>query len=445
MNLTEQLADYILKQDFNEFPDTSIEKAKLCLTDWIAVTLAGSREPISEIHFELIETLGGREQATILGKGLQTNVLLAALVNGTNAHALDYDDVHLDSPGHPSAPIIPAILSLAEWKGLTGSDFITAFVTGVQVFFAVGSAIMPRHYNEGWHNTGTFGHIAAAAAASKLLGLDKSGTINALGIAATQASGMQNVFGTMGKPFHAGKAAMDALLAALLAEKDFASSLDPIGGKKGFLSLYASKSDPSAMGKALLEENFLKGVTFKRYPSCFATHATIDCMLSLRNNNEINPEEIAEIECIVYPRLIEIAATPEPRTGLEGKFSVQFCLALALEEGAVLLESFDDSKVRNPSLTTIMKKVKLTSETSYQATRTSEVIIKFKNGKSIREKAVIADIINHPEREKSDVVQKYKTIVCSFMPDQRADQLLDLIESLEKVENMADIVNLCRL
>ena len=444
MNLTELLSKYIQKQEFGNLSETDIEKAKLCFIDWIAVTLAGSRESISEINYQLIETLGGKEQATILGKGSKTNLLFASLMNATSAHALDFDDVHLDSSGHPSAPIIPALLALAEWKGLSGRDFITAFVTGVHVFFSLGSANMPMHFQEGWHNTGTFGHIAAAAAAAKLLNLNKSKIVNAIGIAVTQSAGLQNVFGTMCKPFNAGKAAMDGLLAALLAERNFTSSADSISGKNGFLEVFSSKSDPSAMEKALVEKNFLKGVAFKLYPSCFATHAAIDCILSLKNQYDIDLEEIAEIECIVYPKCLDIAALAEPKTGLEGKFSVQFCLALALAEGKVVLDSFIDSKVNNPSLRNIMKKVKLTGNPSYSETRTSKVIIKFKNGKSIQKKVVLSEQRGDPVKEKEAVVKKYKEITCAFMHSRKAAVLLTSLESMECAENMADVISLCQ-
>lgn len=321
MNLTYQVADYIQKTKYSKFPEEVIEKAKLCFLDWIGVTLAGAKEPISDITFDLANLLGGKKQATILGKGLKTNLLFASLINGTNAHALDFDDVNIQSPGHPSAPIIPAILSLTEWKELSGRNFITAFTIGVQIFFSIGAANLPYHYNEGWHNTGTVGHLASASASAKLLGLNKAQIVNALGISATQAAGLQNVFGTMCKPFHAGKAAMDGLLGALLAERNFTSSNDVISGKSGFLEIFSSKSTPEALEKALNGSFLINDVRFKRYPSCFATHAAIDCMLSLRNRYTINPEEITEIQCIVYPRCLQVGAIEEPKPVFSGAYS----------------------------------------------------------------------------------------------------------------------------
>ena len=443
INLTHRLAEYVIHTEYPNIPEDAIKKAKLCLLDWIGVTLAGAKEPISDITFDLADFLGGKGQATILGKGLKTNLLFASLVNGTSAHALDFDDVHIKSSGHPSAPIIPAILALAEWKELSGRDFITAFIIGVQTFFSIGAANMPYHYDEGWHNTGTVGHLASAAASAKLLGLNEKQIVHALGIGATQAAGLQNVFGTMCKPFHAGKAAMNGLLAVLLAQRDFTSSDDVMGGKRGFLEVFSSKSNPDALEKALTGNLFINEVRFKRYPSCFATHSAIDCMIFLRNKHVLNPEEISEIQCIVYPRCIEISGIAEPQTGLEGKFSVQYCLAVALQEGKVLLESFDDAKVKTPSLTSLMKKVKLVREDSFTKTRTSEVVIKLRDGKTVQEKVNLSELLSDRKKEEEDVIRKFKDIAYSMMPEKRADQILGLANSLEKVENMAEIVTLC--
>jgi 2-methylcitrate dehydratase PrpD len=444
VNLTALLSDYIYEQTYSKLSGADIEKVKLCFLDWVAVTLAGSREPVSEINYNLIESLGGKTQATLLGRDLKTNLLFAALMNATGAHALDYDDVHLDSSGHPSAPVIPALLALAEWKGLSGKEFINAFVVGVQVFFSVGAGNMPLHYQEGWHNTGTVGHIAAAAAAAKLLNLDKVKIANAVGTAVTQSAGLQNVFGTMGKPFNAGKAAMDGLLAALLAERGFTGPADALGGENGFFAVFSSKADPSAMGKALIEKNFLKGVTFKRYPSCFASHTAIDCMLSLKSQHDINPEDILEIEGVVYPKCLDIAALAEPKTGLEGKFSVQFCLALALMDGKLAPDSFEDAKINHPPLRHIMKKIKLTGDPAYDKGRASKVIIKFKNSKRIQKKIILSELMEDSVRIKADVAKKFKAITDELMSARKADHLLNTIESMEHIENMADIVKLCR-
>jgi len=444
-NLTEQIACYIHKTNYRALPEDIIEKAKLCLLDWIAVTLAGSKEEISDITFDLIHQFRDDGHATILGRRSKIDPLFAALINGVNAHVLDFDDGLLEGPGHPSAPIIPAILALSEWKGLSGRDFILSFVVGVQVFFSFDNICMPFHSNGGWHSTGTFGHLAATAGSAKLLELNVSQIIKALGISATQLAGLKNTFGTMCKPLNSGKAAMDGLLAALLAQRNFTSASDGIGGKGGFLEVYCAESTPESFERILEGDFFLNNVKFKRYPSCFNTHATIDCILSLRRRYEIKPEQISEIHCTVYPRCLEVSANENPKTGLEAKFSVQYCIAVALHEGKVLLNSFDDEKVKTPVIKNIMKKIKLTSEESYSKTRTSEVFLKLENGQKLKEKISLAEVFSDRKREKEQVIHKFNEIASSFMAVERTDQIIESIDSLEKIVSMSNITKLCQV
>jgi 2-methylcitrate dehydratase PrpD len=444
-NITNQIAHYINKTNYETLPEDILEKAKLCLLDWIAVTLAGSKEEISDITFNLIHMFNDKEQATILGRRSMTNPLSASLINGVNAHVLDFDEGILEGPGHPSAPIIPAILALSEWKQLSGRDFILSFNVGVQVFFAFDTICMPNHSERGWHSTGTFGHLAATAGSAKLLGLNVSQIIKALGISATQVAGLKNTFGTMCKSLNTGKAAMNGLLAALLAEKNFTTSTDGIGGKGGFLEVYCAQSTPVAFESTLKCDFFLNKVKFKRYPSCFNTHAAIESILSLRRRYKIKPEQVSEIHCTVYPRCLEVSAIERPETGLEAKFSVQYCIAVALQEGRVLLNSFDDEKVKMPLIKNIMKKIKLRTEESYSKTRTSEVILKLEDGQKLKEKISLAEIFSDRKKEKEQVVNKFNEIASSFMAVERANQIIKTINSLEEIDSMSIITRLCQV
>jgi len=219
MEITKALSEYIVKLKFSDLPKDVVEGAKLCFLDWLGVTLSGSKEPLTNILATVAEEQGGKPQATLIGRKKKASLLQAALINGAASHALDFDDVHLGMMGHPSAPVFPAILALGEWKKVSGEQFISAFIAGFEAECRVSSIVYPEHYLCGWHATGTLGHFGAAAACANLIGLTPSQTVYALGIAGTQASGIKQVFGTMCKPFHAGKAAMNGLLSALLAEK----------------------------------------------------------------------------------------------------------------------------------------------------------------------------------------------------------------------------------
>jgi len=244
MGLTEGLARFVSECGSDGLPQDAVEAVKRCFFDWIGVTLAGAGDPAVKILLGVIQGLGGRKQATILSYGVKTSMLQAALVNGTMAHALDYDDAHSVVRTHPSAPLVPALLALAEHRRLPGRDLVAAFVAGYETTIRMGYALGKEYYERGWHATGVLGRLGAAAGAARLLRLDPGQTAAALGLAATQAGGVRDVFGTMGKPFHSGKAAMDGLMAALLAKDGFTVPEDMLGEGSGFAAVFSSEYNP---------------------------------------------------------------------------------------------------------------------------------------------------------------------------------------------------------
>jgi len=441
MTLTSQIADYVSKSQYTTLPGEVVEKAKLCLMDWLAVTLAGSQEPVCKKLMEIYRLAGGARQATLVGWNTKASILQAALINGTAAHALDYDDVHSREPGHPSAPIIPAILAVSEWKKLSGEEFITSLVVGVQVMFSIGSGVMPYHYKEGWHNTGTMGHFGAAAAACRILNLNPSQITNALGIAATQASGLKQVFGTMCKPLNAGKAAMDGLLSALLAEKGFTSSKDVLEGKSGFFAVASSKADPQKVINRLQGSYVINGLSFKLYPSCYSTHGVIECILALKKKYQIDPDNVKEIVCTVHPRCLDVSAISKPRTPLEGKFSVQYCAALALTEGRVGIDSFVESKLNDPTILQLQDKIKLRSLPSYTQDRRAYVVISTFDGRKYEENVAIANLLEDREKARKAVTEKFKQICSLFMSMEKINKIIKAIDSLHKIKDMSKLVN----
>jgi 2-methylcitrate dehydratase PrpD len=300
---------------------------------------------------------------------------------------------------------------------------------------------MPYHADEGWHSTGTVGHLAAAAASAKLLNLSIPEIMHALGISATQAAGLKNVFGTMSKSLNSGKAAMNGLLASLLAERGFTGPKDAMGGKNGFLDVFSSRSNPETLDAALKGRYFLDDIRFKAYPSCFNTHAAIDCLLALRSQHRLTPEDVQEIECIVYPRCLEVSAIPRPENGLEAKFSIQYCLAAALHDGAIVLDSFDDSNVKRPSLKDTMNRITLRRESAYADTRTSEVVITTRDGRRFQEKVNLAEKFEDPKKEKSDVLQKFNTIAATMLPAETIPRIIELVDSLENVKHMSELIS----
>lgn len=239
LDLTRKIAKFIVKTDVSNIPSIVYEYAKIAFMDWYAVTMGGKDQPLVSKLIHLADIMGGHAQATVLGHDVKTNISLAALINGSASHALDYDDhtFFRNTPMHPSVTLFPSLLAFSEWKEKSGSDFLTSYIIGFKVGACVGSCLDAEHYLAGWHSTSTLGRIASAAGCAKLMGLNEQQTVYALGIAGTQASGFKRVFGTMSKPFHAGRASQIGLEAALLASQDFTSAEDILEGPAGFFQL----------------------------------------------------------------------------------------------------------------------------------------------------------------------------------------------------------------
>src|SRR5215831_8563848 len=273
---------------------------------------------------------GGAPQASVIGHEGRLPALSAALVNGAAAHALDYDDVNMAMPGHPSVAILPALLALAELNGSAGRDVITAFVAGYEAACRIGSALQPGHYNLGFHSTGTIGSFGAAAACARLLELQTMVTACALGIAGTQAAGLKSQFGTMCKPFHAGKAAENGMLAARLAARGFSSRTDILECVQGFALTHGPDFAPEA---ALAEPEgglHLFANLFKYHSACYFTHAPIECARRLRADHRVEPEQIAALTLRLDRSCERVCNIPAPVDGLQSKFSLRQTVAMAL-------------------------------------------------------------------------------------------------------------------
>jgi 2-methylcitrate dehydratase PrpD len=350
------LAAEIAGLTFERIPPAGRTVAAQCVLDGLGVSVAAAREPAVCIarNVALTETPDG--PATLLGHGGRTGVRAAALVNGTAAHALDYDDVLAAMGGHPTAPVLPAALALAEKLGAGGRELVTAIVAGIETEARVGSALGEAHYERGFHNTATAGTLGAAAAAVSLLGLPADRVRAALAIAGTSASGLKANFGTMTKPLHAGRAAAAGLLAAQLAAAGFTASDTALTERRGLLPVLSDDPDPAALGTPFGEPWHVESVLFKFHAACYLTHATIDAALGLRRRG-LDPAAVDSVEVVVPPGHLGVCAIPEPRTGLEGKFSLRFTAALALGTGAADESGFTDRAVRDPGLVALRDRV----------------------------------------------------------------------------------------
>lgn len=332
---------------------------------------------------------GGEATASVIGRRDRAAPLTAALLNGTIGHALDYDDVQRSVGGHPSTVILPALFALAEERGSTAEALLDAYVVGVEAMARIGLALGRQHYEAGFHPTATLGPIGAAAATAVLAGLDEAGTARALGLAATQSAGLRLQFGSDAKPLHAGLAARAGLFATRLALAGFGAAENAFDGPLGFLAVYGGEgTEPrrAVAGWGAPWQIVSPGLIFKRYACCSASHFAADAALALKQEHAIDPETVVEAT-VTFARGGDSALTVrQPRTGLDGRFSVEYVVAAALTDGRLGLDLFADGPVR-PELAALSAKVERRIDpdappvSNDPATRFSTVDIRLADGR----------------------------------------------------------------
>lgn len=441
MDITKQLAHHVERISFDDIPGEVREMAKLCLLDWFGVTLGGLREDLSPILQKLIAEMGGKGQATIIGSGQKTNVLLASLVNGSLSHALDFDDAHAGSFAHPTVTVAPAVLAVGEYRKVSGRDLITAFVLGFEVETRIGIAAGRAHYDKGWHATATTGRFGAAAGAAKLLGLNAGQLVNALGIAGTQAGGVRQVFGTMCKPFHAGKAAMDGVLAACLAGMGFTSSDCIIEGKFGFLDIFSPEPKAEKILEGIDSDYTILSVGFKPYASCAGTHTTIDAVKDIQSREKLSADDVLEIELELAKLPLDAAGIVEPKKALEGKFSVYHCAALAFLEGEAGEDKFTDEKVNDPAIVNLRKKIKAKYNPDFKLLD-AKVTVVTRDGRRVEKFVGIPK--GQPQNKMSmcEMEEKFKGLASLVLPEENTSRLIEKINRMEEVDDVNELIGL---
>jgi len=441
-DLTRALAERATALRYDELPAPVRELARQCVLDYLGVALAGVQDPLVRILLDEMAEAGGAPQASILGHSTRLPMLSAALVNGAAAHALDYDDVNMAMPGHPSVAILPGLLALAELEGSSGREVVAAFVAGYETACRIGAALQPGHYNLGFHSTGTVGTFGAAAACARLLGLDAEATAVALGIAGTQAAGLKSQFGTMCKPFHAGKAAQNGLLAVRLAARGFSSRSDLVECVQGFALTHGPDFVPEA-ARATPEAGFhLLANLFKYHAACYFTHAPIECARRLREEHRLTPDVIAGITLKLDASCDRVCNIPVPVDGLQSKFSLRQTVAMALAGvDTASLGAYSAENARDPRLVGLRDRVRFEWQHNWPQTL-CELDLELVDGRRIsaRHDAGIpaADIAAQGER----LAAKFDVLVTPVLGAPRARELREMISDLDAV---ADIRNLARL
>ncbi len=440
--LTAQLAERSAALEYGALPSDIRAVARQAILDWFAVTLAGSREPLSSIIADEAASEGGNFVATLVGRRAKAPPLLAALVNGAASHALDYDDVHLSYIGHPTVAVLPAVLALGEAIDASGREILAAYVAGYETLCRVGVAVAPGHYALGFHATATAGSFGAASACARLLRLDPARTAMALGIAATEAAGLKSMFGTMCKPLHAGKAAENGLLAARLAAKGFTSRSDAIECAQGFAATHGPDFHPDAALAAPPEGYYVRGNLFKYHAACYLTHAPIECARNVARQQGFDAAKVRAIALTIDRGADKVCNIAVPQTGLEAKFSLRFTVALALAGiDTARLSTYSDARTAEPRLADLRDKVRIEFVDGWESSRAAlEVTLDDGRKFSAAHDSGIpgADVAAQGRR----IEEKFSSLAAPVLGDAAAARLKDAIGALDEIRSVRELMTL---
>lgn len=445
MDATRKLAEFAVETRYRDLPTEVVEKGKERVLDTLGCMVAGCTEALAPILLKYAEEAGGRPEATIVGFGHKSNVSNVALVNGTLGHALDFDDTQLSLCGHPSTVLLPAALSLGERMNRSGEAILEAFLVGFEVACKIGRGVNPKLYSNGWHATSVIGVLGAAITASKLIGLNVGEMASALGLAASQSCGLKENFGTMTKPLHAGKAAASGVLSALLAMNGFTASQQILEAKRGFCAIFSGEYDFSEMVRGLGNPYDIvsPGVHTKPYPSCLMTHPIIDATRFLVESYAIQPENVDSIECSISPSAFGTLIHPEPQTGLEGKFSAPYVVAISLLVPRVSLEQFTDKKVQDAKARAIMQKVKVVIHPEMEGEPPPAIVrIRLNQGQEYMKKVDVAT--GNPKKPMSldQIIDKYRNCADTMVNRKNIDESIDKVLHFEKLTDITKLITL---
>ncbi len=397
--VTRTLAEWIVSVGDADIPDDVRREGVRTFVNWLGCAVGGARHETVDAVLRAVDPFCGPRHATVLGRDARLDVLHAALVNGISSHVLDYDDTHLKTIIHPAGPVASALLALAEDRPMTGRALVTSMLVGIEVECRIGNSVYPQHYDRGWHITGTAGVFGAAAAVGHAIGLDVTRMQWALGLAASQSAGLREMFGTMTKSFHPGRAAQNGTMSALLAEAGYDSSLQGIEAPRGFANVMSDKQDYSEILDDLGIRWEAALNSYKPFACGIVIHPTIDGCQQIRDEIGDRVTQIASVVLTAHPLVLELTGKTSPRTGLEGKFSVFHAAACALLHGDGAPTAFTDEMVADPDVVALRDKVRATSDRSvHEASVTIDVT--FEDGTTLRKQVERA--IGSRERPLSD-------------------------------------------
>lgn len=454
VDVTDRICEFAYNFTIFEVPESIITRAKKAILDTIGVTLAGTREVISNLALNIIDVENGKISGiknhgySIFGKGITQSLLDAVFINGVSAHSLEFDDIYAGMPGHPSVVLIPVIFGLGENLSSPGDKIIEAYLTGFEVQARINEILLPTSQEKGFHSTSITGVIGASISAAKLLGLNHDQMRAALGISASMACGLRRNFGTYTKPLHVGFAARNGVMAALLARQGFTAEPHILDGEDGFLSVFYGRQEIyyeviSQLGKVFALEK--PGLIIKKYPSCYATHQGIDGALNIINNNNIKIDKIINISCLTSEISYYSLPYRLPQNNYEARFSMPFCLAATFLQKELTLRQFRHELLSNANINKLINKVEFGIHPKQVGNKGfGYTTVKVLTDDNIEHEYTATPSIKERVENWSDEEINNKFINCveGVITNERAGDLISIIGELEKISDISKVVAL---
>src|SRR5687768_8645780 len=440
MSETRILASYVVTGRYEDIPADVRHEAARSLVNCMAVALGGSVDPAVDIALRALTPFSGRPTAAIIGRVERFDPLHASLMNGISSHVDDFDDTTPQNYIHPTSPVASALFAYASANQVTGRDFVQAFILGFEAESRVGNAVYPAHYDVGWHITGTAGIFGAAAAIGRLRGLTEQQMVWALGLAATQAAGLREMFGSMGKAFHPGRAAQNGYASAILAENGFTAGERGIEGPRGFAAVQSAKYDLAKVGEGLGVDFNLRRNTYKPYPCGIVNHPTIESCIELHHAHHLKPSDVAAVRLRVAPLVLDLCNQQNITRGLQGKFSVYHGAAVGLVRGKAGLDEYTDSAVNDPDVRRVRERVTATGDATLTEDQ-AQVEVELADGRRVTWS--VEQSLGNIHRPLSDrqLDEKFRRSAARALPPDAIDIALDRCWRIAELENVGALVD----
>ena len=447
MNATAEIARFAVETEFKKIPPEAVTIAKTAVLDCLAVALAGSKERSAEICAEIARQEHAKQESTVIGRGFQSSALQAAFANGTAAHALDFDH-SFTLMGQPTAPLIPALLSVGESIGASGQQLLEAYVVGFETITKLVMSLRQRS-EDGWHPPSSLGSFGAGVACAKLQRLTESQIEMTLGTAASMASGLVCNFGTMSKPLHVGLGARNGVLAAKLAHSGFTANKQAIEAGLGFYEVFypGAKPDNRPLEELGAEYELINsGIRIKPYPCGGLTHPAIDGVLQFKAEHGITAEMVESIDVGVARHTFERIVFRVPENGLQGKFSMPYLLARAIIDGKLFLDAFTDSAVKDQNILRLAERVQMHLDSNLQPTtlgsRPCKVTIRLRDGRTLSRQVDYAKGSREAPMTAEELKQKFIGCAREALDDRSIERILEAVDHLDTLQ---DLRPLCQL